>query len=515
VTTSAPPDDDRPSFEWNGAIAIAVVVFVAHIVVNATTPYGIHRDELLYAAMGNHLRLFRMDFPPAIAIMAVLERFIGGDSLVSLRMLPAIAGAAITLLAMGIARELGGGRFAQLFTAIACAMHPLFLRPSNLFQPVVFDQLWWTAALFALARFERTRDAKWWTALGIIGGLGLLNKFSILFFGFGLLIALLIVDRTALRTWGPWRALAISLVIGSPSLIGQIQLGWPVVSQMEVLKRSQLTHVSFGSFLSWQMLLGPLLLVAIAGAVYLLRAPEVRRFRILAAACLATFATLFLLRGKGYYVGPIYPALIAGGAVWLGRTGPSRAARVGRASVVAAVVLYGTFLIPLSLPILDPPVMQRYAAATHIGEATRTNRGTTLRLPQDYADMLGWTDRVALVAHVYDSLPAEKRAKVVLAAENYGEAGALEFYGPKYGLPAVVSAAGSFWFFGPGEKPGEVVITLGVDREDLEPLCGIVTPAGRITNEWTVEEEQDITVYICEQPKLTMQALWPRLAGRN
>jgi hypothetical protein len=258
VTTSAPPDDDRPSFEWNGAIAIAVVVFVAHIVVNATTPYGIHRDELLYAAMGNHLRLFRMDFPPAIAIMAVLERFIGGDSLVSLRMLPAIAGAAITLLAMGIARELGGGRFAQLFTAIACAMHPLFLRPSNLFQPVVFDQLWWTAALFALARFERTRDAKWWTALGIIGGLGLLNKFSILFFGFGLLIALLIVDRTALRTWGPWRALAISLVIGSPSLIGQIQLGWPVVSQMEVLKRSQLTHVSFGSFLSWQMLLGPL-----------------------------------------------------------------------------------------------------------------------------------------------------------------------------------------------------------------------------------------------------------------
>ena len=128
--------DDRPPFEWKGAIAIAVVVFVAHIVVNATTPYG-------------------MDFPPAIAIMAVLERFIGGDSLVSLRMLPAIAGAAITLLAMGIARELGGGRFAQLFTAAACAMHPLFLRPGNLFQPVVFDQLWWTAALFALARFER------------------------------------------------------------------------------------------------------------------------------------------------------------------------------------------------------------------------------------------------------------------------------------------------------------------------------------------------------------------------
>jgi hypothetical protein len=284
---------------------------------------------------------------------------------------------------------------------------------------------------------------------------------------------------------------------------------------MEVLKRSQLTHVSFGSFLSWQMLLGPLLLVAVAGVVYLLRAPEVRRFRILGASCLAVFATLFLLRGKGYYVGPIYPALIAAGGVWLGSMGPSRGARAVRAVAVAAVVLYGTFLIPLSLPILDPPVMQRYAAATHIGEATRTNRGTMLRLPQDYADMLGWTDRVALVAHVYDSLPAEKRAKVVLAGENYGEAGALEYYGPKFGLPPVVSAAGSFWFFGPGEKPGEVMITLGVRQADLERLCDTVTPAAKITNEWTVEEEQDITVYICERPKQTLQALWPSLAGRN
>jgi hypothetical protein len=159
--------------------------------------------------------------------------------------------------------------------------------------------------------------------------------------------------------------------------------------------------------------------------------------------------------------------------------------------------------------------MARYAAALGISAATRTNRGTMLRLPQDYADMIGWPERVALVAHVFDSLPPEKRAQAVLIGENYGEAGAIDFYGQRLGLPPAVSAAGSYWFFGPGDKPGNVVITLGVSREDLEKFCGTVTAAGRITNDWTVEEEQDVSVYVCEHPNVTLQALWPTLAGRN
>jgi hypothetical protein len=515
MTAPGATGGERPAFSWPISAAIAAAVLVTHVVVNATTPYGIHRDELLYAAMGAHLRLFRMDFPPAIAIIANLERAMLGDSLVSIRLVPAIAGGALILLAAAIARELGGGRFAQALAGVAVASHPLFLRPGNLFQPVVLDQLWWTAALLALTRFERTRDPRWWTAIGVICGLGLLTKFSMLFFGFGLFTALLIADRPALRTRGPWLAFALAFAIGSPSMIGQVRLGFPVLSQMEELRRSQLVHVSFGSFLSWQALLGPSLFLAIAGAVWLLRAEYARRFRILAVTCLAVFATLLLLRGKPYYVGPIYPALFAAGAVWLGSTGMSRTARIGRVAAMAAIILYGAFLFPIGLPVLEPAAMARYAAAIGVGEATRTNRGTKLRLPQDFADMIGWPERVALVAHVYDSLPPAKRAQTVLVGENYGEAGALDYYGPRYGLPPVVSAAGSYWFFGPGERPGDVIITLGVDRRDLEPLCGTVTAAGRITNDWTVEEEQDVRVYVCEHPNRTLQSLWPELAGRN
>ncbi len=418
-------------------------------------------------------------------------------------------------MAAAIAREFGGGRFAQLAAAVAVSMHGLFLRPGNLFQPVVFDQLWWTAALFALARFERTRDPRWWITIGVIGGLGLLTKFSILFIGFGILVALVIDDRAALRTRGPWLALAIALVIGSPSIIGQVRLGYPIVAQMRTLQAHQLVHVSYGSFLSWQFLLGPSLLLALAGAAWLLRSPRALPVRSVGLSCIAVFVTLFLLRGKAYYVGPIYPTLLAAGAVWLGSTGPSMLARAARATAVAAIVLYDSLILPIGLPVLPPVAMARYAAAIGIAEATRTNNGSSLRLPQDYADMIGWPERVALVAHVYDSLPPEKRAQAVVIGENYGEAGALDFYGPRLGLPPAVSAAGSYWFFGPGDKPGRVIITLGVSREDLEKYCGTVTAAGRITNEWTVEEEQDITVYVCEDPHVTLQELWPSLAGRN
>ncbi len=508
-------DDTRPPLERPIIATIALLVFITHLVVNTVTPYGIHRDELLYAAMGQHLQLFRMDFPPGIALVANAERWLFGDSLLAIRLVPAIAGATIVLLAAAIGREFGGGRFAQTFAAVAVAVHPLFLRPGSLFQPVVLDQLWWTAAVLALARFGRTRDQRWWTTVGLIGGLGLLTKFSILLFGFGLLVALIVADRPVLRTAGPYRALAIALVLGSPSLIGQIRLGYPVVAQMGALRESQLVHVSYGLFLSWQLLLGPSLLLAAAGAVWLIRSPEARPFRMLGVTCLAVFTTLFLLHGKGYYVGPIYPTLFAAGAVWLGQAGASRAVRIGQAAAVTAVVGFGAFLLPIGLPILPPPLMARYAAAVGIAEATRTNRGTMLRLPQDYADMLGWEERVALVARVYDSLPPEKRAEAVLVGENYGQAGALDFYGPRLGLPPVVSAAGSYWFFGPGTKPGTVVISLGVSREDLETFFGTVTAAGRITNDWTVEEEQDLTVYVCEDPRETLQLLWPKLAGRN
>jgi hypothetical protein len=147
--------------------------------------------------------------------------------------------------------------------------------------------------------------------------------------------------------------------------------------------------------------------------------------------------------------------------------------------------------------------------------AVRTNTGGTLALPQDYADMLGWEEQAAAVARVYHNLPAQQRERAVLVAGNYGEAGALDYYGPRYGLPEVVSPAGSYWFFGPGDRPGEVVITIGVPEDDLRRFFDSVETAATVSHPWTVEEERSLTVNVGTRPRMTLQQLWPSLAGQN
>jgi hypothetical protein len=503
--------------------ALSAIVFALHVIVNRLSPYGFQRDEFLYMAMGRHLQLWRMDFPPFIAIISQLERFVLGDSTVAIRFLPSVAAGLIVMMAALIARELGGGKFAQAFAAVAVATSPLFLRAGDLLQPVVFDQLWWTLALYALARLgsgARRDDTlattpRWWIVLGVACGVGLLTKFSLLFFGAALVAALIVApQRKVLLTPWPWAAALIAFAIGSPSIVGQLALGYPIIDQMKTLQGSQLAHVSFWSFMGGQLLWGPGVVLAIGGALYLVLARETQRYRAIGWTCVCAFTLLLALHGKSYYIGPIYPTLFGAGAVVFERWSAQRPA-VLRVASVAIFAAYCAFLVPIELPILPKEATASYIERAGLGMTTKTNQEHPLRLPQDYADMLGWPELVNAVAHVYDSLPPEKRAQVVLVGENYGEAGAMEFYGPKLGLPRVISAAGSYWFFGPGEKPGTVVISLGVTQHDMEKFFGTVTFAGKVLNDWGVPEEQDVSIYVGENPKETLQELWPKLAGRN
>ena len=159
--------------------------------------------------------------------------------------------------------------------------------------------------------------------------------------------------------------------------------------------------------------------------------------------------------------------------------------------------------------------MAEYAHALGVEAAVRTNTGEVLPLPQDYADMLGWEEQVATVARVYHTLPDDQRRDAVVVAGNYGEAGALDFYGPRYGLPEVVSPAGSYWFFGPGDLPGKVVITIGVPEDDLRRFFDSVATAATVSHAWAVPEERSLTVLVGARPRTTLQHLWPSLAGRN
>ena len=497
-------------------VGLAALSLGMHLVTAAITPYGIHRDEFLYMAMGEHLRLWRMDFPPGIAIVSRLARGILGDGLLAIRLFPALAGAALVVLAGLIAREMGGGRTAQLLAALAILLNPLFVRAAALFQPVVFDQLAWTVALYALARLGREERPRWWLVLGAAGGVGLLFKFSIGFIGLGVLAALLLTPlRRSLLTRWPYAALGLALLIGSPAVVGQVRLGFPVVGQVGDLQQTQLERVGPGEFLMGHVLYGPATLLGLAGLVALLAWRPLRPYRAVGVAALTAVALLLVLRGKPYYAGPIYPALVAAGAVLVG-AGASRPVRtLVRGGTAAALVVYGVLVLPLGLPIIAPPAMARYAAALGVTEATETNSGEVLELPQDYADMLGWEEQVRMVAAVHSALTPEQQGRAVIVAGNYGEAGAIDYYGPRLGLPRAVSPVGSYWFFGPGDRRGDLVIAVGIPRDSLLPVFDSVRTVAVSRQRWVVPEEREVPIHLAFGIRAALQEIWPSLEGRN
>jgi 4-amino-4-deoxy-L-arabinose transferase-like glycosyltransferase len=506
----------RPAFAASLVLLQAALKLVLHVTVNLRTPYGFHRDELLYLGMGRHLQLWAMDFPPAIAIVAKASRTLLGDSLTAIRFFPAVFGSGVVVLAALIARELGGGRIAQGLAAFCVLTSPLFLRSANLLQPVVMDQLIWTAALYALVRLCRGYGPGGWLLLGLVLGLGVLTKFSVAFIGVAIVAGVLLSPlRIALLTPWPWIGLALAVIVGAPTLVGQIRLGFPVLAQMADLRSSQLGRIGPGDFLLGQLLWGPAVLIAAAGVYGLLAGPALRPFRVLGWSCVAALAILVLLQGKPYYAGPLYPSLFAAGAVLFERAAHGLRAEILQAGTVAVLFAFALVTLPLGVPILPPPEMAEYANALGVEAAVRTNTGETLPLPQDYADMLGWEEQVATVARVYHTLPDDQRRHAVVVAGNYGEAGALDFYGPRYGLPEVVSPAGSYWFFGPGDQPGKVVITIGVPEDDLRRFFDSVATAATVSHAWAVPEEQSLAVHVATRPRTTLQQLWPSLAGRN
>jgi hypothetical protein len=542
-------------------VLLAMVTIGLHTVVNWLSAFGLHRDELLYLAMGRHLRLWAMDFPPWIALLAEATRALLGDTDVALRLGPAFAHGALVVLAAVLARALRGGDGAQLLAAIAVAASPLFLRAGQLFQPVVFDQLWWTLALLALVQIgqsalytpseadEQPMDVSWttpggrrrrlswsaragaglsragaspWLLLGFAGGLGLLTKFSILFLGAATALALVVGPlRGMLLTSRPWLVIGVTLLIGAPSIVGQLRLGWPVVGQLRELRETQLVHVGALQFLGGQLLLGPAVLLAALGVWALFAARWARGARTAALAAMGAFLILLVLRGKAYYAGPIYPLLFAAGAVALEqgltrdrvfRAGAGR--RLGLA--MSVLVIHGLVTLPLALPILTPADTARWASALDVGAATRTNTGGSLALPQDFADMLGWPELARAVGEAYAKLPPVQQNDVTIVAGNYGQAGAIEFYAQRVGLPGVVSPAGSFWFFGPGERVGDPLLTVGVPEAALRGRCTRITPLGRVSHpdtRWQVPEERNVPLFLCEQPVPGLREMWAGLRG--
>ncbi|HSG06921.1 MAG TPA: glycosyltransferase family 39 protein [Longimicrobiales bacterium] len=502
---------------WRVALWVMVgFKLLAHLVSQVVTPYEVHRDEFLYVAMGSHLRLWHMDFPPFIAVAANIQRFLFGDVLWGLRVLPALAGACLIWITMDVTRRLGGRVTAQVIAGGIVLLSPLVLRTSVLFQPVVFDQLWWSLALWALLRRGLDDDPRWWIGVGVALGMGLFTKFSIAFLALPLAAATLLTPlRKDLVTRWPWAGAAMALLLGHPSLAGQVALRWPFFTQMQDLQAEQLSQVTVPDFLLEQVLLtGPGVLLAVVGATWLVAARGRPAHRTAGLAALGAFGLLLLLHGKAYYAGPVFPVLLGAGgaAISTVRTWVSRFTLTG---VAVAQLAFGAVALPLGLPILAPEPMARYARWLGITGATETNRGEQLDLPQDYADMLGWEVFADTVIRVWRELDPEDRDRAVVFGTNYGRAGALDWYGRAAGLPPAVSNVGSYWFWGYGNPDWDVVIFAGGELEDLRRYFRDVVEVARVQDGWRVPEERDVAVFVARGPYQPIATLWPGFEGRN
>jgi hypothetical protein len=476
--------------------------------------YGYFRDELYFLACARRLGWGYVDRPPlAVAVLAA-ARFLGGESLLAIRVVPAAVGALVIGLTAVLAKTFGGNVRAQGLAALCVLVAPEYLASSHVYSSYSLDVLFWTfAALFAARALsaDRGRERLPWILLGGALGLGLENKLGIAAFGAGLFVGIASTpSRAWLKTPWPWVAAVLSVVLASPYALWEKMHGWPTpewfretTERMPSISAGELfREVAYGMM----PLSAPLGLLGL-GALVLSRRFVV--WRALGVALVFVFL-LLIIQGKarGGDFSPAYPPLFAAGAVfaeeWLeGRSWAFPAC-------AALLLLAGAALLPFSVPVLPVASYLRYA--TRLGQESQSQDQREIGpLPQRYADMFGWKEMTRNVAVVYESLTEEERRDAVIFASNSGEAGAIETFGPQLGLPTPISGHDSYWFWGPLGASGRVVLTVGGGPDLWRARCETVEVAAVFANSRVMPSEDHLRICICRRTKLPLEALWAEL----
>lgn len=440
-----------------------------------------------------------MEFPPFIALMGKISYWLFDYSLMGVRLFPTLAGVAILILCCLMAKELGGKSKAVLLSGICILAFIPFYRNHTLFQPVAFNQLFWTLGFYFIIKFINTQHRKFLILLGITLGVGLMNKYTILVWAFGVFVGLFFYKNGMVyRNKWLYISALISLLIFLPNISWQVEHGFPFVKHLQILKKEQLDNLSPFGFGLEQLKFPFTLIISLFGVVAFMVGKNLKNYRAVGIAVLVIFCTMWLLNSKAYYVFGIYPVLFAGGAVKIESLLHKKPNWI---YAVALIVLIPTIpFIPYATPVLP---IERFIEYT--GKQEVNGR---IELTDDYADMFGWEEQVKLVDSVYQSLNPSERKNGIIWAENYGEAGAIQILGNKYGLPNPISRHGSFWLWGYDDKNASVCISIGNERASVEQVFEEVQLIKIIKHKYAIDEENAIPLYICRRPKIKIDKWW-------
>lgn len=489
------------------AILIAGIKLALHLY--ADHNYGYFVDELYNLSLARHLDWGYVDVAPMIAVIGRFEVAVLGDSLQAIRLLPALAGALKVLLTAMIARELGGGRFAQALAALCFLAAPGLLAMDHFLNVNSFEAVVWIGLALLLARMIRGGDEKLWLWFGLLSGVGLETKHSVLMFGFALVAGLALSPARRLLA-SRWLLLggAIAFLLFVPNLLWNIHYHFPFLELQENIRRDgrNVAFTPFSFFAQEGLAMLPASVpVWLAGLWYLFFHREGRRYAALGWAFLIASALILALNPRIYYLFPAFPMLFAAGAVAIEQW----RAKWVRWVLCVLIVALGALLAPTMIPLLPPETYIAYARATGL-QQPRIENHRLGPLPQLFADQFGWEEMAAATARVYDSLPPDVRARTAIFGQNYGQAGAINVYGRKYGLPEAISGHQNFYLWGPRGYTGESMIVLGDNRATLEREFDHVEWRAHVAHPYAMPYEH-IDIFYCRGMKWPLAQVWPKI----
>jgi hypothetical protein len=498
---------------WTSGTAIVLYLAALRLVLYAVAGpnYGYFRDELYYLACGEHPAWGYVDQPPLIAWVAWLLQHTIGTSLYALRLLPALAHAASIVLAGQVAKELGGRRWAIFLAGLATLMCPVGLAFGHLFTMNAFDPVLWTAIAYCVVRIVNRDEQRLWVVIGALTGVALLNKYGIAFWIVGLVLGIVLTPlRTSLRQRWFWIACAVAAFIALPNFLWQWNHHFPFLELMRNVRESgRDVALSPLGFLKAQAEMigyasGLLVLAAIGFAFS--RAGHAARS--LGIAFVAFVAILIALHGKGYYVAASYPMIFAVGAVAVEVATTRRALSWIKPVIALLIFAVSAIYAPMIVPILPVNSFLAYEQKMGIHQQKFENQPEG-KLPQLYADMFGWEQIAQTVTAYYHTLSPEEQSKTAIFANNYGDGGAIDFFGPKYGLPKSIGNHQNYWIWGPRQYTGESMIVLGEgDERNMQTKCTSYSVIGRTDYPLSRPDEWR-PIYHCRGLKPPLPEMWP------
>ncbi len=495
------------NFRFQIILFTLVIIKFALSYASVHPAYEFQRDEYLYLDEANHLAWGFLEVPPALAIQAWITKALG-NQWYWVRFWPALFGA-LTMWVIGLTiKRLQGSWFALTLAGVGF-LASAYLRINILFQPNALEFLCWSIYFYLLISYMQAPKNKYLYLLGLFIGLGLLNKYSVIFF-LAAAFPVIAISRYRPVFLKPafYLALLIGLVVFLPNLIWQWQHQFPFFQHMQELKTTQLDLVKPTDFLKDQLLMSfPGAFIWLAGLLALFLAPWARPFRVIGWIYLGVIGIFLLLHGKSYYALGLYPVLLAFGGVAWERLVAVKWQLYLRPVLLLLPLFLMAPVVPLLLPVLSPEATARYCQKFKAIGILRWEDGQDHLLPQDYADMLGWEEMAALVRKAYAQIPAAEHNQTIIWCDNYGEAGAVNYYNAKYQLPRAHSTNASYALWSPPRVNPKIVILVSYEAPtDLIPHFKSAQIVGRLNN--PLYRESETHVSILREPDQALLQRW-------